>query len=182
MPMITHSFRWVTLRVCVTRRETAMLSKWLICCFKDHMLTSVPFRLPLHLVSSPSSTSIIPSSLSPTRSPFLLLFPSLVAYSFPLSLFYPFSHFKFLPCPLLLHSAHIPTRQLNPNVPSLFWLSPSCPPWACPPAMSDPWLLSQHLAMTRQCWRPRVWPPLSKTWPEMPLACCFLLIFLNKNT
>lgn len=121
--MIIHSFRWVTLRVCVTRRETDMLSKWLICCFKDHMLTSVPFRLPLHLVSSPSSTSIIPSSLSPTRSPFPLLFPSLVPYSFPLSLFYPFSHFKFLPCPLLLHLAHIPTRQLNPNVPSLFWLS-----------------------------------------------------------
>lgn len=44
--------------------------------------------------------------------------------------------------------------------------SPSCPPWACPPAMSDPWLLPEHLAMTRQCCRPRVWPPPSKTWPE----------------
>lgn len=39
---IMHSFRWMTLPVCATSRETDMLSKWFICCLNDHMLTSVP--------------------------------------------------------------------------------------------------------------------------------------------
>lgn len=144
--MIIHSFCWMTLWVCATSRETDMLSKWLIRRLNDHTLTSVPFCLLLHLASSLSSTSIIfpsfPSSLSFSLPRYQTLFfsSSSVLSHLTFNIFTMSSPFTFVP---------YSSRQLNSNVASLFWLA-QLPPSAWPPAMSNPWRLPEHLAMTCQ--------------------------------